>query len=137
MANPPILLYDGSCGFCQSSVQFVLRRDRKRILRFAPLQGELGRAVTARHPALAGADSVVWVDDPGGVAERMFVRSDAVGKVLRYLGGWWKLAAMFRLVPRPLRDPVYDLVARHRRRIPLAPDACRIPEPGDRSRFLD
>ncbi len=137
MVNPPVLLYDGSCGFCQSSVQFVLRRDRKRTLRFAPLQGEFGRAVIGRHPKLAGVDSVVWVDDPDGEGERVWVRSDAAGKALGYLGGWWRLLRIFWIVPRPIRNRIYGLVARHRHRILPAGDVCVIPEPADRWRFLE
>lgn len=137
MPSPPVLLYDGTCGFCQSSVQFVLRRDRKRTLRFASLQGELGQAVITRHPKLAGIDSVVWVDDPGSEGERVWIRSDAAGKVLGYLGGWWGVLRPLWLVPRPARDLVYDLVARHRHRIHPGQDECLLPTPADRERFLE
>lgn len=118
-------------------MQFVLRHDRKRSLQFAPLQGPFGGGVIARHPPLARADSVVWVDDPGGSQEQVFVASRAAGKVLHYLGGAWTLLLVFGVVPRPIRDSVYRLVARHRHRIPLAPDACVLPDAADRDRFLD
>ncbi len=131
-----VLLYDGDCGFCQASVQFVLRRDRQRSLRFASLQGEAGQVVIARHHDLVGVDSIVWVDDPGGPHESVLTRSDAAGAILRYLGGWWGMLRILWIVPRPIRDWVYDLVARHRHRIVRHADACLIPEPEDRERFL-
>ena len=137
MANPPVLLYDGSCGFCQSSVQWVLRRDRRKTLRFAPLQGTLGGEIRARHPSLAHADSVVWVDDPGGPAERVLIKADAGAAVLGYLGGGWRWLTVLWVSPRVVRDGVYDLVARHRHRIPLAADACLIPTDEERARFLE
>jgi hypothetical protein len=72
--SSPVLLYDGTCGFCAESVQLVLRHDRRRTLRFAALQGAFGVDVRARHPELARVDSVVWVDPPlAGQAERVLV----------------------------------------------------------------
>lgn len=136
-ATAPVLLYDGSCGFCQASVQFVLRHERRATLRFAPLQGDLGAALRARHPVLDGVDSVVWVEDPGGPHERLLLRSDAALRVAGYLGGWWRLVAAAAVLPRFLRDGVYRLVARHRHRILRGGEACELPAPDQRDRFLD
>ncbi|HEX4632313.1 MAG TPA: DCC1-like thiol-disulfide oxidoreductase family protein [Gemmatimonadales bacterium] len=121
-ATDPVLLYDGACGFCAESVQFLLRHEGTRHdLRFASLE---------RVPG-AGADSVVWRE--GG---RDLVRSDAVMAAARYLGGGWRaLGTAATLVPRPLRDGLYRLVARHRHR--LGGSVCVIPTPEQRSRFLD
>jgi predicted DCC family thiol-disulfide oxidoreductase YuxK len=137
MATAPLLLYDGSCGFCESSVQWVLRRDGDGALRFAALQGPTGLAIRDRHPTLIHADSVVWVDDPGGPGEAVRIKADAVAAILRYLGGVWRLLTVFWIVPRPVRDGVYDLVARHRHRVPLGVDTCLLPTPEQRARFLD
>lgn len=134
---PPILLYDGTCGFCAASVQWVLRHDRVGTLRFAPLQGITGRRIIARHPALAAVDSVVWVDDADGTDELVATQSTAALHVARYLGGWWHIARAGWLVPRILRDALYDLVARHRHRIPFSVDACPLPAPDVRDRFLE
>lgn len=134
----PILLYDGTCGFCAESVQLVLRHDRAGSLRFAPLQGELGRAIRAAHPELDEVDSMVWVEPgPGGAAGRVLTRSDAALRIARYLGGWWHLLRAGRVVPRPLRDRLYALVARHRHRLLAGGPACLVPAPEVRSRFLD
>jgi predicted DCC family thiol-disulfide oxidoreductase YuxK len=133
----PLLLYDGSCGFCADTVQFVLRHDvRSRTLRFASLQGPTGAAIRDRHPALASADSVVWLSSIDDSAP--LVRSDAALRVLRYLGGAWSaLETLARIVPRGIRDRVYDLVARHRHRLSADGAACVVPTPEERARFLD
>lgn len=134
----PVLLYDGTCGFCAESVQLVLRHDRRRTLRFAALQGEFGAAVRARHPGLAGVDSVIWVDPPSAGGEsRVLVRSDAALRVAAYLGGWFTLAWPARLLPRFLRDGVYDTIARHRHRLLGGGPSCLVPAPEERDRFLD
>ena len=133
-----MLLYDGTCGFCAESVQLVLRHDRRRTLRFASLQGTFGSAIRERYPALNGVDSVVWVEPgTGGHDGRVLVRSDAALRVARYLGGWWHLARVARLLPRPIRDAGYDLIARHRHRLLGDGPHCLIPAPDVRHRFLD
>ena len=138
IAGHPVLLYDGTCGFCAESVQLVLRHDRRRTLRFAALQGQFGEAVRARHPELRRIDSVVWVDPAAsGKPGRVLVRSDAALQVARYLGGWWRLLEVGRLVPRPVRDAAYDLIARHRHTLSGGGPACLVPAPEERERFLD
>jgi predicted DCC family thiol-disulfide oxidoreductase YuxK len=132
-----VLLYDGSCGFCAASVRFVLRRDRRSTLRFAPLDGEFGRAVRSRHKELALVDSVVWVEaETRDHPERVRVRSAAALEVARYLGGVWRLALVARLVPGRLRDAVYDVIARHRHHLPGTTAVCLVPPPEARARFL-
>jgi predicted DCC family thiol-disulfide oxidoreductase YuxK len=147
---PPILLYDGSCGVCARSVQFILRRDRRKTLRFASLEGRLGQAIVAAEPALAGVDSLVWIEPRGPVVTpdgdpahplppaRILVRSRAVLEAGRYLGGPWRLlSALGRAVPRPLRDWGYDLFARNRHRVTARTESCLLPSPEERLRFLD
>ena len=131
-----MLLYDGVCGFCNKTVQMILDRDRRGEMRFAALQSDYGRAVVARHPGLAGVDSVVYVERAGG-AERVYVRSDAALRVAAYLGGAWKLFLAARVIPAPVRDFFYDLVARYRYQLFGKYDACMLPPPAVRSRFLD
>jgi len=131
-SDQPILLFDGSCGFCARSVQFLIRREGSRHdLLFAPLAGPTGRQVRAAHPELESADSMVWYE-----ASLPQVRSAAVIRAARYLGGGWSLlGGLAWLVPRPIRDCGYRLAARHRHRIPGP--ACVIPTADQRARFLD
>jgi predicted DCC family thiol-disulfide oxidoreductase YuxK len=133
----PVLLYDGACGFCSASVQWILRHDRRGTLRFAALQGEYGAAVRSRHAELAAVDSMVWVDPATPhEPERVSIRSAAALCMARYLGGVWRLALVGRALPRQLRDPAYDFIARHRHHLPGARDTCLVPGPDVRARFL-
>ncbi|HWJ12772.1 MAG TPA: DCC1-like thiol-disulfide oxidoreductase family protein [Gemmatimonadaceae bacterium] len=135
-----LLLYDGTCGFCAESVQFVLKHDRRRrTLRFSSLQGPTALDIRARHPELDVVDSVIWFE-PGDNAqpEMVLTKSSAVLRVLRYLGGVWRpLGVLAAIVPRAVRDAVYDLVARHRHRLVRGGPACVVPTPEERNRFLD
>lgn len=134
----PILLYDGTCGFCAASVRFVLRNERRRhSLRFAPLDGPTAEALRGRHPDLIGVDSLVWFETGApGVEERLLVRSEAALAAAAYLGGGWRLlSGLGRVVPRPLRDAMYQWVARHRHA--LGRGQCFMPSPATRDRFLD
>src|SRR5688572_16439382 len=91
----PVLLYDGTCGLCAGSVQFILRHERSHHLRFAPLQGAFAEQIRSRHPELSRVDSMVWVEPAGGRSrEAVFVRSTAALRAARYLGGIWQLAAI-------------------------------------------
>jgi predicted DCC family thiol-disulfide oxidoreductase YuxK len=127
-----LVLYDGVCGLCDRSVQLLLRLDRHRALMFAPLQGETVAGMRPRHPEIpAHLDSVVFVEDG-----RVHVRSRAFVRLARYLPWPWKLASWLWVVPWPLADLVYRVVARVRYRVFGKLDACRIPAPGERARFL-
>ena len=137
MSGAPVLLYDGTCGFCAASVQWVLTNDRVGTLRFAPLQGETARPILARHPELANVDSVVWVHDPNGAEERVLMRSAAALGAAQYLGGGWSVAARLgALIPRPIRDWAYDQIARHRHQLTRNGPECLLPTPAERERFL-
>ncbi|MGH7471599.1 MAG: thiol-disulfide oxidoreductase DCC family protein [Longimicrobiales bacterium] len=131
-----VLLYDGVCGFCNRTVQFVLARDRSGHMRFAPLQGEFAAALFVRHPELRAVDSLILVETDDHQQERISVRSTAILRIAEYLGGGWQLARMFGVVPRALRDAAYDAFARSRYRLFGRYDSCPLPAPGVRARFL-
>lgn len=135
---PPVLLFDDGCGLCNDAVQFVLRHDKQRSLYFASLHGQYGLALRARHPELNSIDSMVWVRPKDGlVGERIAIRSDAALLTAEYLGGIFRLAAVSRVLPRRVRDSVYNFVAHHRHRLWPAPVECLIPTAEQRSRFFD
>lgn len=134
-----ILLYDGTCGFCAKSVQFVLSREgKRRTLRFAALESDVGADIKRRHPELHDVDSVIWFEPAeNGAPESVRVRSAAGLRVLRYLGGIWAALGMLgSVVPRFARDAVYDLIARHRHQLVRADASCPLPTPEQRSRFI-
>ena len=133
----PVLLYDGTCGFCAESVQLVLRHDRRGTLKFAALESPFGQSVRARHPELAQVDSVVWYDPPETeTGERLYTRSSAALRVARYLGGAWRLALVTGVLPPVLRNALYDLVARHRHKLTRGGPQCLVPTADQRARFL-
>ena len=132
----PILLYDGLCGFCDGTVQFILRRDPSGAMKFAPLQGATARAVLERNPEVRGVDSFILVERDLEGHELVTVRSEAVSRITRYLGGVWTIAAIGRVIPRPLRDWAYSLFAHWRYRLFGRYDACPVPAARVRARFL-
>lgn len=128
----PVLLFDGVCNLCNTSVQWVLLRDNAGIFRFAALQSETGQALLARVGLVHESfDSVVLVD-----GNRVFTRSDAALEVLRRLGWPWAAFVVLRWVPRGLRNTVYDWVARNRYRWFGRQEACFLPRPEWKQRFL-
>jgi predicted DCC family thiol-disulfide oxidoreductase YuxK len=134
----PVLLYDGECGFCDKSVQVILNHDRRKVMRFAALQSNYGREVVSRHPGLSNVDSLILIEPTDKTGEeKIFIRSTAVLRIVAYLGGVWKLLLIGYIIPRPIRDYMYKVIARNRHRILDAPDACLLPPPDVRARFLD
>ncbi|PYX56478.1 MAG: thiol-disulfide oxidoreductase [Acidobacteria bacterium] len=141
---PPIILYDGVCGLCNRLNQFVLRRDREGIVRFASLQSPLAARILARHgvnPQDLDSVYVVLNHDLTKEAqpdERLLPRSDAVIFALKRLGGIWKVLGLFvQLLPRFLRDWGYRVVARNRYRVFGRFETCMLPSARDRSKFID
>ncbi len=143
----PILFFDGDCILCNGFADFVLRRDRRQALRLATLQGETAAAWLSREvapPFAGGAAGAAGPEPEPGFrsvvlyeAGATYRKSEAVRRVLRQLGGAWRVAAVLTgLVPRPLRDAVYDVVARHRLRWFGRRASCRMPTAAERERFL-
>lgn len=128
----PVLLYDGLCGFCDWAVQFIIRREKRGVIRFAALQGEYAAEIFTKHPWLREIDSLILVE-PG---DRISIRSDGALRVAAYLGGLWHWTSLFRIVPRFIRDWAYDRFAKHRYRVFGRYDACPLPSLDQRRRFL-
>jgi predicted DCC family thiol-disulfide oxidoreductase YuxK len=133
VVEPGIVFYDGTCGFCDWSVQWLLRHDDKGAFVFAPLQG-----TTAERYGVSpeGHDPTSVVLVVPGVEPTRLERSDAVLAILAKLGQPWRTLSWSRVIPRFVRDPFYRLFARYRYLVAGKIDACRIPADGDRARFL-
>ncbi|HYT56861.1 MAG TPA: thiol-disulfide oxidoreductase DCC family protein [Verrucomicrobiae bacterium] len=127
-----LVLFDGVCNLCTASVQFIIRHDRAAIFYFAPLQSEIGREI-CRSQGLDPADVQTFVLISRG---RMLVRSDAAIEVVSRFGCAWKFLTVLRLIPRVARDWIYSVVARNRYRWFGRTDACMIPTPDVKVRFL-
>jgi predicted DCC family thiol-disulfide oxidoreductase YuxK len=130
---PSVILFDGVCNLCNGFVQFVIARDAAGRFQFAALQSAAGQRLRASvPPASPLADSIVLIEDG-----RVWTRSAAALRVARGLRCPWPLAYILVILPRPLRDWAYDVVARNRYRWFGRRDACMVPTPALRSRFLD
>ncbi len=131
--EPAIALFDGVCNLCNGTVNFIIDHDPDRHFRFAPLQSEPGRALLEKHGLPAERlETFVLVE-----GERAYTRSSAALRVVRRLGWPWRLGYVFIVVPRPLRDLAYNLVAKYRYSLFGRRDTCRVPTAELRSRFLD
>ena len=133
----PIVLYDGVCGLCNRLNQFLLKRDKYDRLRFASLQSSLAESLTLRHGANPkDLDTVYVVVDHNLPTEHLLSRSDAIIHVVTQLSGIWKLMRIANWVPRPLRNVVYEMVARNRYRFFGKHDQCMLPAAKDQKKFL-
>src|SRR5262245_53095101 len=127
----PVILFDGTCAFCEGSVRFIATRDNG-YFKFGASQNPEGQALLARFGTTRdAARSLILID--GG---QVYLRSDAVLRVAQRMNAPWKYAGIFLAVPRPVRDMVYGWVAAVRHRIAGRSNACEIPPPEIRSRLI-
>jgi predicted DCC family thiol-disulfide oxidoreductase YuxK len=132
MSASPLLLFDGICNLCNGTVRFILARDKRGIFRFAALQSDPGRAQLRRLGLEASQLKTLILIEGGRHSER----STASLRILLNLGWPYKALYAFILIPKPLRDLVYDLVARNRYRLFGKREACMMPTPELKARFL-
>ncbi len=134
-----LILYDGVCGLCNRLNQFVLKRDRRNLFRFAPLQGSLARQLLLREQRdPTDLDTVYLIANHESADPRLYAKAAAILFILGALGGIWSIgAALTRPFPRAFLDWAYDRVARNRYRIFGKYDACPLPSPQTRAKFLD
>jgi predicted DCC family thiol-disulfide oxidoreductase YuxK len=132
-AEPDIILFDGVCNLCNGIVQFIIKRDPQGKFIFASLQSETGRKLLEKSGLPSDEfDSIVLIR-----GEQYFIKSNAGLRVLKELGGIWKLFYFFRFLPLSFRDFIYDLIAGSRYRMFGKSDSCMIPTPELKARFLD
>jgi predicted DCC family thiol-disulfide oxidoreductase YuxK len=129
----PVVLFDGVCNLCHGAVGFTIRRDTRRVFRFAPFQSPAARRLLGPSgPDAARPDTVVVID-----GDRRLTRSDAALFIAKRLGPPWSFLSLFTIVPRPLRDRLYDLIARNRYAWFGRKSECPVPAPEVRDRFLE
>ncbi|MEO1517644.1 MAG: thiol-disulfide oxidoreductase DCC family protein [Bacteroidota bacterium] len=132
-SNHPIVLFDGVCNLCNSSVQFLIERDPERHFRFASLQSEVGQSLLKQHGLPAEhLSSVVLIEDG-----HAYTHSDAPLRATRHMSGLWPAMGVFRILPRFLRDAVYNWIARNRYRWFGKQESCWLPRPELKQLFLD
>jgi predicted DCC family thiol-disulfide oxidoreductase YuxK len=128
-----IVVFDGVCNLCNHSVQFILRHEVAPDFQFAALQSHAGARLW-RTFGFSPDDARTFVLIAGG---RPYVKSDAAIQIATRLRGGWKLLALVRVIPRPFRNWMYDVVARNRYAWFGKSEACIVPTPEIRSRFLE
>jgi predicted DCC family thiol-disulfide oxidoreductase YuxK len=132
LSEHPIIVFDALCVLCSANARFVLKHDRRGRFRLASMQGEVGSALFRRFGIDPGdPETMVLVD-----GDRALRDSEAVLAIYFGLGWPWRAMAIFRLVPRPVRDAVYRLVARNRYRWFGRREACWVPRPEQMERIL-
>ncbi|WP_343750817.1 thiol-disulfide oxidoreductase DCC family protein [Lentibacillus halophilus] len=127
----PIILFDGECHFCDRSVQFIIKRDKKAVYKFASIQSDVGQRILDKWDAPSDVDSLVYVSDCN-----YYVKSSAALRICKHLKGLWKLCFLLLVVPKPLRDPLYTVIAKNRYKWFGKKDNCSLPSPEMRDRFL-
>jgi predicted DCC family thiol-disulfide oxidoreductase YuxK len=132
MRNNAIVLFDGVCNLCNESVQFIIKRDPRGYFQFAPIQSERGRRLLEMYGLqLEVMDTFVLVE--GSTCR---TRSDAAIRIAKHLSGFWSILSAFSIIPRPIRDQCYSLLARNRYRWFGKRQTCMIPSTQLANRFL-
>lgn len=133
MKDQPILLFDGVCNMCNSSVQFIIKHDKKAQLKFAPLQSEIGEQLLAANGMrTAYFDSLVFIEKG-----KVYTHSSAALGVCKYLNGLFPILQVFYIIPKFIRDVIYKWIGKNRYKWFGKREACMIPTPDVKSRFLE
>lgn len=131
-AGQAVVLFDGVCNLCNRTVQFILDHDRHKRMLLCASQSDRGAALLAPFGVDGSEPSTVYLLEAG----KLRARSSAALRIAQLLGLPWSLFLVFWIVPWPLRDLVYRFIARNRYRWFGQREACRVPQPGERERFL-
>ncbi len=130
--SSPIVLFDGVCNFCESSVRFIIDRDPHAVFRFASLQSETGRDLAVAAGGDPDAMNTMMLLEDG----ELYTRSTAALRIARRMRLPWRLARVFLAMPAAMRDPLYTFISAHRYRWFGKKEECMIPSPEIRERFL-
>ncbi len=128
-----VILFDGVCNLCNGFVQFVLKRDKNKVFQFASLQSNYGKELSAHFNLSSDNLKTVILFD----GENILMQSDAGIKIISSFGGVWKLILVFKIIPRFIRNGIYNLLAKNRYTLFGKKDQCMIPTENMKDRFLD
>ena len=131
--NKKIILFDGVCNLCDSSVQFIIKHDKKDVFRFVALQSELGQEIL-QHIGInsKNIDSIILYEP--GIA--YYYKSQAAIQISKYLDGFWHLGSVFRIIPTGISNLLYDYIAKNRYKWYGKKESCMIPTPELKIKFL-
>ncbi|TXC91255.1 thiol-disulfide oxidoreductase DCC family protein [Metabacillus litoralis] len=128
----PILLFDGVCNLCNQTVQFIIRADKKELFKFTSLQSATGQSLLTKvQLPTSHFDSIVMIDN-----NQVYTKSTAALKVCKKLGGIWLFCYPLMLVPKPIRDAFYQMIAKNRYKWFGKSNHCMLPSPEIKKRFL-
>jgi predicted DCC family thiol-disulfide oxidoreductase YuxK len=132
MRDAPVILFDGVCNFCNYWVNFAIKRDSKKKLRFTTLQGEMAKRLLPQYKINpTSLHSVIFIDKG-----KAYTQSSAAIRVCKYLNGGWKLFYGLMIIPKFIRDFFYNIIARNRYKWFGKKESCMVPTPELRERFL-
>jgi len=123
-----IIVFDGICGFCNKSVDILIKLDTQKSFKYTSLQGEYVKTLDIE----TDIDSIIFYED--GI---LYYKSTAILKILRSLGDIWVMSNIFYLIPKVIRDFIYDVIAKYRYKIFGKRDSCRMPKEGEQDLFID
>jgi len=126
--NQKIVIFDGICGLCNKSVNLLIWLDKKSCLKYSSLQGEFVKTLDVP----SDLDSIIFYEDG-----TLYYKSTAILKILRSLGGMWVLTSIFFIIPKFIRDFMYDIIAKYRYKIFGKMKRCRIPNKDEKMLFID
>jgi predicted DCC family thiol-disulfide oxidoreductase YuxK len=126
-----IILFDGVCNLCESSIQFIINHDSKKYFHFASQSSAIGKALLKKHK-LEKIDSIIFI-----TKGKAYAHSDAALEICKNLDGWYKYLYVFRFIPKVLRDVLYKLVAKYRYKVFGKKDSCMMPSSELKDRFLE
>lgn len=132
--NKKIILFDGVCNFCNASVRFIIKRDKKDVFRFASLESDLGQKLTdERGIDTSKIDSIILID-PGNA---YYIKSTAALEISKELSGLYPTLSVFQVLPEGFRNLIYDFVAKNRYKWFGKSETCPMPTEEEKSKFLD
>ena len=123
-----IIVFDGVCGFCNKSIDILIKLDTQKSFKYTSLQGEYVKTLDIE----TDIDSIIFYED--GI---LYYKSTAILKILRSLGDIWVMSNIFYLIPKVIRDFIYDVIAKYRYKIFGKRDSCRMPKEGEQDLFID
>lgn len=129
--NQNIVFFDGVCGLCNKAIDFLMRKDKRKVLLFAPLQGSTAAKLLPEGEA-SSLSSMVYYSNG-----KISYRTRAILNLLWDMGGWWTLTSIFRIIPPFIRDIFYNWMAASRYTLFGKKETCRIPTVEERGKFLD
>jgi len=132
-SDQSVLLFDGVCNLCNGFVQFLIKRDPGRRFRYASLQSKTGRSLLVAVGLPVDEINTVVLIENG----KAYTRSDVALRASKHMRGTWPLLRVFYLIPRPIRNVIYDWIARNRYRWFGKREACMVPTPELKTLFLD